>query len=48
MSDSLPRLRVFAVLWLLVYLPAYAVAYGVVNFVFLCNLGVILTALGKI
>jgi hypothetical protein len=41
-----PRLRIFAVLWLLVYLPAYTVAYGVSNFVFLCNLGVILTALG--
>ena len=35
-----------AALWLLIYLPAYSAAYGLTNFLFLCNLGVILTALG--
>ncbi len=39
-----PRLRFLALSWLLVYLPAYAQAYGLLNFLFLCNLGVILTA----
>ena len=43
-----PSLRVFALLWLVVYLPAYTLTYGVLNFVFLCNLGVILTALGLV
>ena len=38
-------LRGLGPLWLLVYLPSYAMAYGGANFLFLCNLGVILTAL---
>jgi hypothetical protein len=45
-SHPFPRLRWLAPLWLAVYLPAYALAYGWVNFLFLCNVGVVLTALG--
>jgi hypothetical protein len=47
-SAMFPVLRWFAVLWLLVYVPTYAWAYGWANFLFLCNAGVILTALGLI
>jgi hypothetical protein len=43
-----PDLRWFGALWLLVYLPTYQVAYGALNFLFLCNVGVILTAIGLI
>jgi hypothetical protein len=32
--------------WLGIYLPAYTAAYGTLNFLFLCNLGVLVTALG--
>lgn len=39
-----PRLRWLALAWLAVYLPSYAIAYGFTNFLFLCNLGVMLTA----
>lgn len=42
----LPRLRWLAPLWLAIYLPAYAAAYGWANFLFLCNVGVIVTAIG--
>ena len=42
----LPRLRWAAAGFLAVYLPAYSLAYGIANFLFLCNLSVILTALG--
>lgn len=35
-------------LWLVVYLPTYEAAYGPRNFLFLCNIGVILTAVGLI
>lgn len=38
--------RLLALAWLLVYLPAYALAYGFANFLFLCNLSVILACLG--
>ena len=38
-------LRAAALAWLVVYFPSYASAYGFRNFLFLCNLGVILTAL---
>lgn len=48
MAHPFPRLRWFAILWLLIYLPSYAAAYGVMNFLFLCNLGVMVTALGLI
>ncbi|KAB2954848.1 MAG: hypothetical protein F9K18_13905 [Thermoanaerobaculia bacterium] len=41
-----PRLRWLALVWLAVYVPAYASAYGWTNFLFLCNLGVALTAAG--
>jgi hypothetical protein len=41
-----PRLRWLAVAWLALYLPSYAHAYGLTNFLFLCNLGVLLTAVG--
>jgi hypothetical protein len=40
-----PALRVGALAWLAIYLPSYAAAYGFRNFLFLCNLGVILTAI---
>jgi hypothetical protein len=39
-------LRWAALAWLAVYLPAYTAAYGLLNFLFLCNLGVIVTCLG--
>lgn len=39
-----PRLRWLGVAWLTVYLPAYTLAYGLTNFLFLCNLGVMITA----
>lgn len=39
-----PRLRWLGLAWLAVYLPSYAIAYGFTNFLFLCNLGVMLTA----
>lgn len=41
-----PGARWLALAWLAVYLPAYSQAYGWVNFLFLCNLGVILTVAG--
>jgi hypothetical protein len=43
-----PRLRWFALVWLMIYLPAYAHAYGAWHFLFLCNLGVLITAAGLI
>lgn len=39
-----PRLRWVAFAWMWVYVPSYAYAYGWLNFLFLCNLGVFLTA----
>ena len=39
-----PRWRWLGIAWLAVYLPSYAAAYGFTNFLFLCNLGVMLTA----
>lgn len=46
-SDSplYPKLRWLAAIWLLIYVPSYTAAYGVTNFLFLCNLGVFITAL---
>lgn len=41
-----PTLRFVALAWLAVYVPTYAHSYGLLNFLFLCNLGVILTGLG--
>jgi len=43
---AFPVLRWIALAWLAVYVPAYAVAYGFANFLFLCNLGVLLIAFG--
>ncbi len=47
-GSGFPRLGWPGALWLLVYLPAYQSAYGTRNFLFLCNIGVILTAVGLI
>ncbi|MCG8457175.1 MAG: hypothetical protein MI919_12930 [Holophagales bacterium] len=47
-AHPFPRLRWLAAAWLAVYLPSYTVAYGLLNFLFLCNLGVMLTAIGWI
>lgn len=43
-----PRVEWIGMAWLLVYLPTYQMAYGARNFLFLCNIGVILTAVGLI
>jgi hypothetical protein len=43
---AFPHLRWAALAFLAVYLPAYALAYGVANFLFLCNLSVILGGIG--
>lgn len=40
-----PAARGLAVAWLVVYVPSYAAAYGFRNFLFLCNLGVMITAI---
>lgn len=44
-AHPFPRARYLALAWLAVYVPTYWHAYGLVNFLFLCNLGVLLTAL---
>jgi hypothetical protein len=44
--DAFPRLRGLALLWLLVWAPAYAWGYGWANFLQLCDLAVILTCVG--
>ncbi len=46
MTPAFPVLRWAALLWLLVYLPSYAVAYGWANFLFLCNLGLFIVVAG--
>jgi hypothetical protein len=47
LSDPcLPRLRWAAAAFLAVYVPAYALAYGLANFLFLCNLSVLLAGVG--
>lgn len=51
MTDSahpFPVLRWAALGWLAVYLPVYAAAYGWLNFLVLCNIGILLTALGLV
>jgi hypothetical protein len=45
-TSCFPRLRWAVALFLAVYLPAYALTYGLVNFLFLCNLSVVLAAVG--
>jgi hypothetical protein len=41
-----PRWRWVALAWLLVYLPSYSLTYGAANFLFLCNIAVVLTCVG--
>ena len=41
-----PRLRWFALAWVAVFVPAWYAAYGAWHFLFLCNLGVLVTAAG--
>lgn len=41
-----PRLRWLGVAWLAVWVPSYAHAYGWVNFLLLCDVGVFLVCLG--
>jgi len=43
---AFPVLRWVVVAWLAVYVPSYAAAYGFANFLFLCNLSVLLVCLG--
>ena len=45
-APALARARWLALAWLAVYVPAYADAYGAWHFLMLCNLGVLLTAIG--
>jgi len=45
-AHPFPVLRVVAAVFLVVYVPAYALAYGFANFLFLCNLSVILSMIG--
>ncbi|MGD8894548.1 MAG: hypothetical protein PVJ73_00790 [Acidobacteriota bacterium] len=45
-EDCFRRLRWAALGWMSVYVPSYALAYGFANFLFLCNLAVILAAVG--
>jgi hypothetical protein len=43
---AFPILRWVGLAWLAVYLPAYAMTYGFANFLFLCNLAVLLAVVG--
>jgi hypothetical protein len=45
-APCFPRLRWAAAAFLAVYVPAYALAYGLANFLFLCNLSVVLAGVG--
>lgn len=45
-EPAFPRARWLALAWLLIYLPSYTWAYGLTNFLFLCNLSVVLFCLG--
>ena len=45
-APCFPRLRWVAAAFLVVYVPAYALAYGFANFLFLCNLAVLLAGAG--
>ena len=45
-AHRFPLLRWAALAWLAVWLPFYAQAYGAWHFLFLCNLGVLLTVAG--
>jgi len=41
-----PCLRWLAPIWLAIYLPAYAITYGFANFLFLCNIAVMMACAG--
>ncbi len=43
-----PVARWVALAWLVVYVPSYAWAYGLMNFLFLCNLSVMITCVGVV
>jgi hypothetical protein len=45
-TTCFPRLRWAVALFLAAYLPAYGLTYGLANFLFLCNLSVVLSAAG--
>jgi hypothetical protein len=45
-THPFPRLRWAAVLWLAVWVPTYAVFYGLGNFLHLCDVAVLLTCIG--
>jgi hypothetical protein len=45
-GECFPRLRWAVAGFLALYVPSYWIAYGLVNFTFLCNLSVILAAIG--
>jgi hypothetical protein len=45
-APTFPVLRWVGLAWIAVYAPSYARAYGFANFLFLCNVSVLLTALG--
>jgi len=47
-EDPVPVLRLVVAAFLAVYVPAHAIAYGFANFLFLCNLSVILAAAGAL
>ena len=45
-SPAFPRLRWAALLWLAVWVPTYAAAWGWTNFLHLCDIAVVLSCLG--
>lgn len=45
---AFPVLRWLALAWLVVFVPAWYAAYGAWHFLFLCNLGVLLTCAGLV
>jgi len=47
-AHAYPRLRWLGLAWLVVFLPTSAMAYRLNNFLFICELGVILTAVAFI
>lgn len=47
-AHPFPRLRFLALGWLAIYVPAYLWAYPWWNFLFLCNLGILLTGIGLV
>lgn len=46
MANQFPRMRWAAVVWLAVWVPAYAITWGWSNFLLLCDIAVILTCVG--